>query len=277
LQLLNRQPTTGASTAHLAVDASGKMVVTASYTGGQIAAFPIKADGSLGAHTTWLALTGQLGPNKARQERPHPHSITFSPNNRFAYVCDLGLDRIFCYRVDPIGAILTPAQIPSEATAAGAGPRHSLFSPDGRFFYVINELSSSISLFSCDPASGALTPGPTVSTLPAGFSSGNTDGEIQMHPNGRFIYGSNRGHDSLAVFARDHANGTLQLVEIVQCGGRHPRHFSLSPDGQWLICANRDSNNLVVFKVDAVTGRLAATGQVAQVPLPVCVLFVPAG
>jgi 6-phosphogluconolactonase len=275
LTLLNRRPTTGASAAHLAVDPTGKMVVTVSYTGGQIAAFPLMTDGSIGPRTAWLTPTGPLGPNSARQDSPHPHSVTFSPDNRFAYVCDLGLDRIFCYRTDLAAATLVAANPPAIGTTAGAGPRHSVFSADGRFFYVINELNGSITTYTCDPATGALKPGPTVSTLPTGFTGQNTCGEIQLHPNGRFVYGSNRGHDSLAVFARDAASGSLQLVEIVPCGGKHPRHFAISPDGSWLVCANRDSNNLVVFKIDPTSGRLTAAGHAAHVPLPVCVLFTP--
>jgi 6-phosphogluconolactonase len=276
LKLLNRQPTTGASTAHLAIDASARMVVTASYTGGQVAAFPLRTDGSLGAHTAWLLPAGALGPRSDRQERPHPHSITFSPDNRFAYVCDLGLDKIFCYRVDPAAAALVPGPMAAMATAPGAGPRHSVFSADGRFFYVINELNCTIAVYRCDAPTGRLTAGPTISTLPTGFTGQSTCAEIQLHPNGRFIYGSNRGHDSIAVFARDPATGSLTPVEIVSCGGRHPRHFALSPDGEWLICANRDTDDLVVFKVNSATGRLTATGQTARVPQAVCVVFAPA-
>jgi 6-phosphogluconolactonase len=188
----------------------------------------------------------------------------------------LGLDKIVCYRTDPAAATLAPADPPAVASAPGAGPRHSVFSPEGRFFYVINELNATIALYRCDPATGALTPGPTVSTLPAGFHGPNASAEIQLHPNGRFLYGSNRGNDSLAVFARDSASGILTPVEIVPCGGRHPRHFALSPDGNWLVCANRDTDDLVVFKVDANTGRLTPTGRTARVPLPVCVIFAPA-
>lgn len=273
LRLINRQPTTGAATAHLALDRTGRMVATASYTGGQVAAFPIEPDGSLAPHSSWLTPHGKTGPDTERQEGPHPHSVTFSPDNRFAYVCDLGLDRIFIYRVNASSAGLEPSEPASIATAPGAGPRHSVFSADGKFFYVINELGGTITAYACDPATGRLTPEQTVATLPADFHGQNTCAEIQLHPNGGYIYGSNRGHDSLVVFRRDPESGGLSLVQIIPCGGKHPRHFALSPDGRWLVCANRDSANLVAFHVDPASGKLAASGETARVPQPVCVVF----
>jgi 6-phosphogluconolactonase len=271
LTLLNSRGADTAGTTHLGVDTSGRMLITVSYSGGQIAAFPLAADGRIGARSAHILPTGQLGPNQARQDKPHPHSVTLSPDNRFAYVCDLGLDRILCYRLDPEKAALTAAG--ETATKPGAGPRHSKFSADGRFFYVINELDGTIVAYAVVPATGALTPVQTVSTLPAGFAGENTCAEIRLSPDGRFVYGSNRGHDSLAVFARDAARGTLTPVETVPSGGGHPRNFNLTPDGHWLVCANRDSNNLVLFKVDPATGRLQTTGHTVSVPTPVCVLF----
>lgn len=271
---LNSSPTGGLAATHLAVDATGRMLVAASYHGGQVLAFPIGSDGRLGARAAFIPLSGKLGPNAQRQEKPHPHSVTFSPDNRFAYVCDLGLDRIFCFRLDPATATLTPAG--EFAAPAGAGPRHSKFSADGRFLYVINELSSSVSVFARDAATGALALKQTLSTLPAGFTAYNICAEIQIHPGDRFVYGSNRGHDSLAVFARNERDGTLSLVEVAPCGGKHPRHFALSPDGAWLVCAGRDSNNLASFRVDAATGRLSPAGEAVGIPVPTCVLFTPA-
>ena len=271
LRPLNAQSTGGVACAHLGLDPAAKTLVLASYGGGQVTSFPLAADGAIGPRAGTQMLTGPLGPNHARQDRPHPHSVTVSPDNRFAYVCDLGLDRIFRYRLD--AGALVPAG--TFATKPGAGPRHSKFSADGKYFYVINELDGTIATYACDPATGDLTVKQVVSTLPDGFSGGNTCAEIRLHPNGRFVYGSNRGHDSLAVFARNAADGTLARIEIVPSGGAHPRNFALSPDGNWLVCANRDSNNLVVFRVDPATGRLTATGHTAKVPQAVCVLFVP--
>ncbi|HYC71649.1 MAG TPA: lactonase family protein [Opitutaceae bacterium] len=268
---LNARGAGGAGTTHLAADATGRVLVTASYSGGQVASFPIGPDGRLGPRAAWLAPTGELGPNRQRQDKPHPHSVTLSPDNRFAYVCDLGLDRVFRYRVDPATAALTPAG--ETATTPGAGPRHAKFSADGKFLYVINELDSTIATYGAE-ADGSLAGRQAISTLPEGFSGANICAEIRLSPDGRFVYGSNRGHDSIAVFARDARAGTLTLVEIVPCGGRHPRNFNLSPDGRWLVCANRDTNNLVVYRVDPGTGRLSSTGHTAAVFQPVCVLFV---
>ncbi len=274
LSPLNAQPTGGASLAHIGADATGATLVTISYGGGQITSFPLGADGKIGPRQSALVSTGPLGPKTERQDKPHPHSVTYSPDNRFAYVCDLGRDKILCYRLDPAKATLTPQS--EFATAPGDGPRHSKFSTDGRFFYVINELASTISVDRCDPATGALILQQSVSTLPKNFTGTNTTAEIRLHPNGRFVYGSNRGHDSLAVFARNPEDGTLKRIQIIPSGGVQPRNFCLSLDGSWLICANRESNNLVVFKVDPITGLLTTTGHTATVPQAVCVLFVPA-
>ncbi len=273
LTLLNSSPTGGLSLTHLVVDATGRMLIGASYHGGQVLAFPVGSDGRVGPRSALLPLSGQLGPNKQRQDKPHPHSVTLSPDNRYAYVCDLGLDRVFCFRLDPATATLTP--VGEFTVPAGAGPRHSKFSADGRFLYVIDELGSSICVFACDSASGALSLQQTISTLPADFTGYNICAEIQIRADGRFVYGSNRGHESIAVFARDTANGTLSLVEIAPCGGKHPRHFALSPDGAWLVCAGRDTNNLVSFRIDPATGKLTKAGETTNLPVPTCVLFPP--
>jgi 6-phosphogluconolactonase len=271
LALLNSEPTGGLAVTHLAADATGRMLIAVSYHGGQIVAFPIKVDGTLGPRSFLVQSAGQLGPNTARQDKPHPHSVTISPDNRHAYVCNLGLDRIFCFRLDPAAATLTPAG--EFAAVPGAGPRHSKFSADGRFFYVVNEIDNTVAVYACDPASGALSARQVVSTLPADFTGTNTTAEIRLHPNGRFLYASNRGHDTLAVFARNERDGTLTRIALVPCGGRTPRNFALTPDGRWLVCANLDSGTLTSFRVDAATGLPTATGSTASVPSPTCVLF----
>jgi 6-phosphogluconolactonase len=257
LTALNTEPTGGIGLAHLGVDATGRIAVAVSYHGGQVASFPILPDGRLGARTSLITQTGKLGPNTKRQDKPHPHSVTFSKDNRFAYVCDLGLDRIYHYRIDLAAATLTPAA--ETPTTPGAGPRHSKFSADGKFLYVINELNGTVEVFAADAVSGALTRTQTISTLPADFAGESICAEIRLSPDERFVYGSNRGHDSLAVFARDTAKGTLTLVEIVPTGGKHPRNFNLAPDGRWLVCGNKDSDNVTVFRVDPATGRLSRT------------------
>jgi 6-phosphogluconolactonase len=270
---LNVEATGGGPLAHVNVDLSGRMAVSISYHAGEVASFPIQADGSLGPRASLLKTSGALGPNAKRQEKPHPHSLTFSPDNRFVYVCDLGLDRIFRFSFDAATAVLTPAG--ETATAPGAGPRHSKFSADGKFFYVINELDCTVAVYGVDATTGALTALQSISTLPADFRGESICAEIRISPDGRFVYGSNRGHESLAVFARDAASGRLSLVEIVPSGGRHPRNFNLTPDGRWLLSANRDTDNVVVFRVDAATGRLTPSGHEIKVPQAVCVLFAP--
>lgn len=264
----------GGNTTMLATDATARMLVTVSYGAGYVASFPLAADGRVGERVSLIAHTGPFGPNKTRQDKPHPHSVTISPDNRFAMVADLGLDRVLVYRLDPASGALAPHDPAFIATPPGTGPRHTKFSRDGRFFYILNELDGSISACAYDAARGAGTPIQHISTLPAGFQVTDPDraAEIRVHPNGRFIYASNRGHESIAVFAVQ-SDGTLQLVELTPCGGKHPRNFELSPDGHWLVCANQHTNNLVAFRVDPATGRLTAAGHTVAVPQPVCVLF----
>jgi 6-phosphogluconolactonase len=268
----------GGNTTMLATDATGRMLVTVSYGAGYVASFPLAVDGRIGERATLISHAGPLGPNKVRQEKPHPHSVTFSPDNRFAFVADLGLDRVFAYKLDLAAATLAPNDPAFITTPPGTGPRHTKFSKSGKFFYILGEIDGSITTCAYDDARGAGTPLQHISTLPAGFQVTDPDraAEIRIHPNGRFVYASNRGHDSIAVFSVN-ADGTLKLVEITPCGGQHPRNFELSPDGRWLVCANMNSNNLVSFKVDAATGRLTPTGSVVTVPQGVCVLFAPAG
>jgi 6-phosphogluconolactonase len=273
---LNARGAGGGNTTHLVADATGKMLVTVSYGGGQVAAFPLAADGRLGERTAFIAHQGPLGPNKSRQDKPHPHSATLSPDNRFVFVADLGLDRVLSYRLDPATAALTPNDAGFITVTPGSGPRHTKFSKDGKFYYILGEIDGSMTTCAYDPASGTGKPIQHTTTLPDGFKVTDPDraAEVRVHPNGKFVYASNRGHESIAVFAVQ-ANGTLKLVEITPCGGKHPRNFELSPDGNWLVCANQDTNNLVSFKVDAATGRLTATGHTVTVPKPVCVLFAP--
>jgi len=262
----------GKAPCHLMVDHSDRCLVVAHYHTGIVAALPIAEDGSLGAAGSIIAHTGR-SVHPERQTGPHVHSVNISPDNRFVIVCDLGLDQVFTYALDPARATLTPAATPFIATAPGAGPRHSAFSPDGRHVFVINELDSTMVSYRYEAATGALTPLDTRSTLPDGFAGTSHCAEVRVHPNGRFVYGSNRGHDSIVVFGFDADSGRLTPVEHVPTGGRNPRNFALSPDGAWLVAANQNSDSLRVFRVDPATGRLTATGHTASVPLPVCVQF----
>jgi 6-phosphogluconolactonase len=256
---------------HLAVDATGRTLVLASYQGKFLGAVPIRADGTLGAPI--LTPHEGRGAHPTRQTDAHPHSVTLSPDNRFVIACDLGLDKIFTYALDPTAAKLTPGNPPFVATKPGAGPRHFKFGVDGKHAYAINELDNTITVYNYAAANGALTPRQTLPTLPADFSGANTTAEVRVHPNGKFLYGSNRGHDSIAVFAIAAETGLLTPVEIVSSGGKTPRNFALSPDGAWLVCGHQNSDSLIVFRVDPATGKLTRMPGGATVPQAVCVLF----
>lgn len=256
---------------HLAIDATRRMLIAANYRDGFVASMPIREDGSLGIPR--VIMHEGSGPNRTRQERPHPHSVTLSPDNRFAMVCDLGADRIYSYAIDPASAALIPANPPCVAAAPGAGPRHFTFGADGRHAFAINELANTVTAYDYDPVSGGLSPIQTISTLPAGFAEETTTAEVRLHPNGKFLYGSNRGHDSISILALEEGTGRMHAVDIVPSGGRTPRNFALSPDGRWLVCAHQDSDNLTVFQVDADTGRLTRLPHEARVPMGVCVAF----
>jgi 6-phosphogluconolactonase len=273
LKPLNREPTGFGGSCYVGVDRSGRTVIAISYGDAAVASFPIQADGRLGPRSSLFKHQGQVGPNAARQDRPHAHSATISPDNRFVYVCDLGLDRVVTYRLDAARAELTPAPEADGVSPPGAGPRHSKITADGRFLYVVNELTGSVSVFARDLESGVLTLLETVSTLEDGFSGKNDSSEIRLHPTERFIYVANRGPDTLAVLVRDVRTGLLTRIQTISTGGDHPRNFAVSPDGRWLVCANRDSNNLVVFGIDPASGRLTDGNHRTTVPEPVCVLF----
>lgn len=256
---------------HLAVDATGRVLLGAHYRDGRTLAIPLRADGTLGA-PTFIAHTGS-GPHPERQTKSYVHSVTLSPDNRFAIFCDLGVDKIFSYALDSAAAQLTPATPPFVATAPGAGPRHFKFGADGRHAYAINELDNTIAVYGYSAATGALTPQQVVPTLPPDFKGANITAEIRVHPNGKFLYGSNRGHDSIAVFAIDTATGLLTHVATTPSGGKAPRNFDLSPNGKWLVCGHQDTDIVTVFRVDATTGKLTPTPHSAAVPMCVCVVF----
>jgi 6-phosphogluconolactonase len=278
LTLLNEVASKGADPCYITVDKTGKYVLVANYTGGSVAVFPVLEDGRLGEATAFIQHTGH-GADPERQEGPHAHSIDLSPDERFAIVDDLGLDETLVYRFDRAKGSLTlnDPQIYTTLAKAdpGAGPRHFAFNPNGKFAYVVNEIQSTVSVLSYDGSAGVLRRLQTISTYPKDFSAHNDDAEIQVHPSGKFLYASNRGHDSIAVFAIDPDKGTLTLVEYASTNGRTPRSFEIAPGGSLLFAANEKSNNIVVFSIDAKTGRLKPTGKVLDVSEPVCVKFVP--
>ncbi len=269
---LSVQSTLGADPCHLAIDRTGRFLVVANYTGGNFAMLPVDAEGKLGPASVVIGNEG-AGPNKARQDRPHAHAVVFDPTQRFVLGADLGIDRVLVYRFDAMAGTLAAHSAPAAATAPGAGPRHLAFHPDGRRLFSLNELDSTVTTFTWDDT-GRLAAGASVSTLPAGGSPGNSTAEIAVHPNGRVLYASNRGHDSIAVLAIG-TGGALSVVEHESTRGQTPRNFTLDLTGRWLLAANQRSNTLAVFQVDAKTGALAPHGPLADVGAPVCVLFVP--
>jgi len=274
LMPLNQKSSGGnGSPCHLVVDATGKCLLVANYGSGSITALPIRDDGSLGETVTTIQHTGS-GPNPQRQAGPHAHFIMPSPDNRFTLDCDLGLDKIFINHLDAKNAKLLPNNPPFATVAPGSGPRHFVFSHDGKFVYVINEMGGTITVFSYAATNAAMTEAQTISTLPKDFSGTNTAAEIALHPNGKFLYGSNRGHDSIAVFSVDQKTGRLTFVEHQSTQGRTPRHFAIDPTGRWLLVENQASDSVVVFAIDADTSKLKPTGQSITVGSPVCAVFV---
>lgn len=262
----------GIAPCHLAVDHTGHTLVIANYHTGVAASLPIQADGSLGKPGSVIQHHGSSVDPK-RQTSPHVHSVTISPDNRFVIVCDLGLDRVFTYKLDPNAATLTPNDPPFVAATPGSGPRHFAFAPDGRHAFMIAEMGGTMTVYAYDKATGRLTPRDAHSTLPDGYTDEKSCAEVRVHPSGRFVYGSNRGHDSIAVFGFDARTEKLSPIEIVPTGGKSPRNFALSPDGRWLVSANQYSNSLTVFRVDPATGRLTRAAGTATISTPVCVLF----
>jgi 6-phosphogluconolactonase len=274
LTLLNQVATKGADPCYITVDKTGKNVLVANYTGGSVAVFPVLKDGRLGEASAFVQHSGH-GTNPERQEGPHAHSIDLSPDNRFAIVDDLGLDETLVYKFDSGKGSLAPNDPPFAKADPGAGPRHFAFHPNGKFAYVVNEMGSSVAAFAYDGRAGSFRPLQTISTLPKGFAAQNDDAEIEVDNAGKFLYASNRGHDSIAVFAIDADKGTLTLVQDVPTKGQTPRNFALAPGGKILFAANEKSDEIVIFGVDPHTGRLTPTDKMLEVVEPVSVVFVP--
>jgi 6-phosphogluconolactonase len=272
LTFLNRQPTHGGAPCHVAVDRTGRLVLVANYVSGNVCVLPVGEGGRLLPATQVLQHEG-AGPNAQRQEGPHAHSVTVSPDNRFAIAADLGTDKLMVYRLDAQAARLTANDPPWAALHPGAGPRHVAFHPSGRFLYAINELDSTLTAFAYDAETGALTELQTVPTLPAGFTGHSTCADVHTDLAGRFLYGSNRGHDSLAIYRIENGSGRLTPIGHEPTQGKNPRNFALDPSGRFLYAADQDSDSIVVFRVDPNTGKLTATGHVTQVSMPVCLRF----
>lgn len=267
LTLINKQASSGGAPCHLVVDRKGRYVLFANYGGGNVGVMPIGKDGSLGKMCGFVQHEGS-GPTD-RQKGPHAHSINIDANNRYAVAADLGLDKLITYRLTGKGKLKPVAE---HREKPGAGPRHFTFHPNGKFGYLLNELNATVSALGYDPKTGKFQALQTLSTLPEDFEGRKSCAEVRIHPEGRFLYCSNRGHDSIAVYqvAND---GRLTRVQIVKTGGQEPRNFNLDPTGQFLLAENQRSDTIVVFRIDSKTGKLKPTGQVVECPTPVCIRF----
>ena len=271
LSFINQQPSEGADPCHLSFDRQRKNLLVANYTSGTVAVLPIQRNGSLSAAIDVKQHEGS-GPRE-QQKSAHAHCIKLDRANRFAFAADLGSDKVMIYRFSPLSGKLDPAPQPAATLHPGAGPRHLTFHPNGKYLYVINELDSSLTTFRYDAAKGTLTAFETVSTLPRDFVGTSYCADIHVSKSGRFLYGSNRGHNSIVVFAIDPRTARLSLVQHVSTEGNWPRNFAIDPTGQFLLVANQRTDNVVVFRIDPQTGRLTPTGHTAEIPVPVCLQF----
>jgi len=275
LSRLNEVASRGEDPCYISLDKTGKYVLVANYTSGNIAVFPVQKDGSLGEASAFVQHRGS-GPNHERQEGPHAHWIETTADNRFAVVADLGLDKLLVYRFDASKGTLMPNDPPAADLPPSSGPRHVAFTPDKRFAYSVNELKSTVTAFSFNAAQGLLKPFQTVSTLPKDFSGENDTAEIHVAANGKFLYASNRGHDSIAEFSIDSKTGQLAFLHAFSTQGKTPRNFELDPTGSHLLVANEDTGDIFVFRLDPSTGReMLANEASVKVPSPVSLRFVP--
>jgi len=272
LEKINEVTSGGAAPCHISLDRSEQVLLAANYNGGNIVAFQIKKDGSLGEMSSFHQHTGS-GTNPSRQKGPHAHSINTDPSNQYAMVADLGLDKLFVYKFDVSTGSLVLNDPPYARVQDGAGPRHLAFHPDGSIAYLINEMASTITVFNYDSGNGRLKEVQTISTLPADFKGRNSTAEVVVDPSGRYLYGSNRGHDSIAVFSIDQDGGKLEFLQHRSTGGNSPRNFCLSPDGKFLLAANQRSDNLLVFPLDEASGEILDPVEKISLKAPVCIRF----
>ena len=272
LTLLNEKPSGGAEPCYISLDATGRHLMVANYGPGSAAAFALKDDGSIGERTAFSQHTGS-SVNPQRQEGPHAHSIHVDPTNKFVLSADLGADKLFVYKLDAKTGALTPNDPPFAAVTPGAGPRHFAFHPNGHDVYLITEMGNTIIRYGWDANHGVLTKHETVSTLPAGFHGTSYAAEILIHPSGKFLYATNRGDNSVAVFSIQPNTGRLTLLQHISTQGKFPRNCELDPTGHWLLVSNQNSNTAVVFHIDVNTGKLTQTGEPVAVPSPYGVRF----
>ncbi len=271
LKALNQEASGGSGPCYVAVDRAGTRVLVANYGSGSIASLPIESNGKLKPASAKVQHEGS-GADPTRQKGPHAHSLNTDPTNHFALAADLGLDKVLVYKIDSKGA-LTPNDPPSVSLPGGSGPRHLDFSPNGRFVYLANEMKSTVTVFSWDGAHGTLKEEQTITMLPEGFSGNNSAADIHVHPSGKFVYASNRGHDSIVIYAADPQTGKLTLVGHQSTEGKTPRNFGIDPSGSYLLAANQATDSVVSFKIDKASGKLTPTGSTAHIAAPVCVKF----
>jgi 6-phosphogluconolactonase len=277
LKLINQVGSGGTGPCHLVLDGTGRNLIVANYGGGSVAVIPVAADGRLGEATSVIQHAGK-SVNPQRQQGPHAHCTTIDRANKFVFVCDLGLDQLVAYRLDAGHGKLVPEPALTVATKPGAGPRHMAFRPDGKFAYLTNELNSTVTAYAYDAATGKLTELQTESSLPPYFDGKNSGAEIAVHPTGKWLYVSNRGHESVVLFDINQQTGKISYTEEQNTGGKTPRHFGLQPNAKHLAIANQNSDTLLVCRVDEGNGRLKPSGVFAECPAPACVVFVaPAG
>ena len=273
LTRLNRQSSRGSASCYLDVDATGKSVVVANYMSGSVASLPVRSDGSLGEIATFVQHTGS-SVNPERQKEPHAHCIVISPDNRFCLAADLGNDKILNYELNPQSAELKPNSAQAHATLPpGSGPRHLIFNKNGNRVYVINELKNTVTLFDYAQQSGKLTQRQTISTVPEKFDGVSYTADLKTTPDGRFLYGTNRGHDSIAIF-KIADDGQLSLLRNEPSLGKGPQNLLITPDGRWLMCANMPGNNVAIFSIDTNTGALKSAGDPLSIPMPSCIRWV---
>lgn len=272
LEQINDQVSGGDGPCHLSLSPDQKTLAVANYGGGSVASYRIDEDGALSAPVSVIRHSGRSVDPK-RQKEPHAHSVNFSPDGRFAYAADLGTDRIYVYSVDGTTSALEP--VGETVITPGSGPRHFTFRPDGKFAYVINEMILQVTAFRADAASGALTEIQSLGTLPDGVAPFGSTAEVVAHPLGKFLYGSNRGHDTIVVYSIDESSGRLTRIENEPIRGKTPRHFVVSPDGGWLLAAGQQSDTVTVFAIDEKTGALDFADSQIRVSSPVCIRFLP--
>ncbi|MBB6428915.1 lactonase family protein [Algisphaera agarilytica] len=276
LTMINTQTVAGRGACHIILDPDATTAIVAFYGSGNIASFPVNDDGSLGEVASLMQHEGSSA-NKGRQEGPHAHSVNVDTTGKWAIAADLGTDQLLVYEIDPATSQLKANDPPFMSLHPGAGPRHFAFHPNDQWAYVINELDATLTVMDWDAVAGTLTAKQTIDTLPADYPEGErrSTAEIVVHPSGKFVYGSNRGHDSIAIFAVNGSDGTLTLVGHQPSGGEEPRNFNVDPTGRWLLACNQNTDDVQVFSIDAESGKLSPVGEPVSVPRPVCVKFLP--